>query len=81
MTTFGEKLVELRKAADLTQVELAAKSGVPIGTVRDYEQEARDPLLSNAQRLATALGVSLDAFPPAGNAKKKNRRKRKGGTR
>ncbi|HZT83062.1 MAG TPA: helix-turn-helix transcriptional regulator [Gemmataceae bacterium] len=66
--TFGEKLKELRAGRGLTQERLADAAGVPVGTIRDYEQGKRDPLLSNAQRLAGALGVSLDVFPgPEGN--------------
>jgi len=61
--TFGEKLKELRCDRGLTQERLADAAGVPVGTIRDYEQEKRDPLLSNAQRLAGALAVSLDLFP------------------
>jgi transcriptional regulator with XRE-family HTH domain len=71
MTTFGEKLRELRDAAELTQLDLSARADVPIGTVRDYEQGTRIPLLSNAQRLAKALNVSLDVFPPAVEESKK----------
>lgn len=78
MATFGEKLRELRDAAGLTQLALAAAAGVPIGTVRDYEQGSRDPLLSNAQRLAKALGASLDVFPPPTPRPKKGRGKSKG---
>jgi transcriptional regulator with XRE-family HTH domain len=67
--TFGEKLKELRAGRGLTQERLADAAGVPVGTIRDYEQGKRDPLLSNAQRLAGALGVSLDVFPgPDGDA-------------
>jgi len=62
MATFGEKLKELRIAADLTQAVLADASGVPIGTIREYEQGKRDPLLSTAQKLARALGHGLDVF-------------------
>jgi transcriptional regulator with XRE-family HTH domain len=62
MTSFGEKLRELRAAAGLTQEQLASSAGVPVGTIRDYEQGRRDPLLSKAQRLARALQVSLDLF-------------------
>jgi transcriptional regulator with XRE-family HTH domain len=64
--TFGDKLKELRTGRGLTQERLADAAGVPIGTIRDYEQGKRDPLLSNAQRLAGALGVSLDVFPGPG---------------
>jgi transcriptional regulator with XRE-family HTH domain len=61
--TFADKLKELRQAKGLTQTALADASGIPVGTIRDYEQGKRDPLLSNAQRLARALGASLDVFP------------------
>ena len=60
--TFGEKLKVLRTAAGLTQEGLARKSGVPLGSIREYEQITRGPLLDNASLLADALGVSLDVF-------------------
>lgn len=78
MATFGEKLRELRDAAGMTQLALSQAAGVPIGTVRDYEQGTRDPLLSNAQRLAKALGVSLDVFPPTAPRPKKGKDRGKG---
>ncbi|HEY7310012.1 MAG TPA: helix-turn-helix transcriptional regulator [Gemmataceae bacterium] len=62
MVTFGDKLKELRTAAKLTQAGLASASGIPIGTIRDYEQGKRDPSLSTAQKLAHALGYRLDVF-------------------
>lgn len=62
--TFAEKLKALRAEAGLSQTGLATASGIPVGTIRDYEQGKREPLLSNAQKLARALGVSLDVFPP-----------------
>src|SRR5947209_5868115 len=65
--TFGKKLKELRHQQGLTQAQLAKASGIPQGTVRDYEQDKRNPLLANAQKLARVLGVSLDVFPaPSG---------------
>jgi transcriptional regulator with XRE-family HTH domain len=60
--TFGEKLRELRTAAHLTQAELASASHVPLGTVREYEQSKRRPLLENAVKLAGALAVSVEVF-------------------
>jgi transcriptional regulator with XRE-family HTH domain len=63
--TFAEKLQRLRGEAGLTQQELAERSGVSLGAIRDYEQGNREPLLSSAQKLAKALRVSLDVFPPA----------------
>jgi transcriptional regulator with XRE-family HTH domain len=68
--SFGVKLKQLRQEVGLSQTQLASASGVPVGTIRDYEQSKRDPLLSSAQKLAEALGVSLDAFKDAGPAAK-----------
>jgi transcriptional regulator with XRE-family HTH domain len=62
MATFGEKLKELRLSAGITQAALADASGVPIGTIRDYEQGKRDPLLSTAQKLGRAVGHGLEVF-------------------
>jgi transcriptional regulator with XRE-family HTH domain len=62
MFTFGKKLKELRAACGMTQAKLASASGVPIGTIRDYEQGKRDPLLSTAQKLSGAFGRGLDVF-------------------
>jgi transcriptional regulator with XRE-family HTH domain len=62
--SFGRKLKELRTQAGLTQAQLAEQSDVPLGTIRDYEQGKRTPLLSAAQKLARALDQSLDVFPP-----------------
>src|SRR4051812_5537617 len=59
---FGQKIRELREGAGLTQVGLAEASGVPIGTIRDYEQMKRAPLLPAVQKLAKALGASLGDF-------------------
>src|SRR5262245_51382394 len=63
---FCERLKELRVGAGWTQLELADRSGVPVGTIRDYEQGKRDPLLPSAQKLARALGLSLSAFDGVG---------------
>lgn len=62
MPTFGEALKDLRTAVGWTQAQLAEYSSVPLGTIRDYEQGKRDPSLSSAQKLARALGRSLDVF-------------------
>jgi transcriptional regulator with XRE-family HTH domain len=62
MSTFGEKPKELRLVAGLTQAALADASGVPIGTIREYEQGKRDPLLSTAQNLGRAVGHGLEVF-------------------
>jgi putative transcriptional regulator len=72
---FGKKLKELRKAKRMTQDALAAASNIPVGTIRDYEQGRRDPLLPTAQKLAGALGVSMDELAAPITAAKPPRRK------
>jgi transcriptional regulator with XRE-family HTH domain len=67
--SMGGRLQRLRKAAGLSQSQLAQAAAVPIGSLRNWEQDRRMPLLDTAARVASALGVSLDelagqAAPP-----------------
>jgi transcriptional regulator with XRE-family HTH domain len=59
---FRDILKAEREAGGWTQVSLAKASGVPAGTIRDYEQGKRQPMLAIAHQLARALGVSLDVL-------------------
>jgi transcriptional regulator with XRE-family HTH domain len=52
----------LREQAGLTQARLAEASGLPLGSIRNYEQGQREPYWAVVFRLAAALGVSADAF-------------------
>ena len=65
--SFAKRLKELRGQADLTQQQLAEVVGIPLGTIREYEQGKRlkDPPLSFVAKLAKALGVSTDEFADA----------------
>ena len=76
---FADTLKHFRRERGLSQPGLADASGVPVGTIRDYEQGKRGPLLENAAKLAVALGVSLDALAGLadGEAKPRGRRKAK----
>jgi ribosome-binding protein aMBF1 (putative translation factor) len=57
---FSEQLKRLREAKGLSQNGLAKESGIPAGTIRDYEQGRIAPSLAKAHQLAITLGVSLD---------------------
>ena len=46
----------------MSQTQLAERAGLPLGTVRNLEQDHRSPLLATAAAIAVALGVSLDAI-------------------
>ena len=61
-TTFGQRLQALRLAAGITQQALAKAAGLPLGSLRGYEQEKRDPLWYVIFQLAKALAVSGDRF-------------------
>jgi transcriptional regulator with XRE-family HTH domain len=70
---FGERLKRLRERAGFSQPQLAAAAGVPVGTLRGWEQGRRIPGLDAAVQLADAIGCSLDELagrePPEGQAR------------
>src|SRR5262245_50365785 len=59
---FAERLRQLRETAGLTQAALATASGLPVGSIRNYEQGQREPYWFVVFKLARALGVSVEAF-------------------
>jgi transcriptional regulator with XRE-family HTH domain len=60
--TFGERLTELREAADLTQYALAKKSGLSKQAISLLERGESEPTWITVRKLARALGVSVEAF-------------------
>ena len=58
--TFGERLKELRKAAKLTQTELAERLELHPQTVSKWERDLSEPDISQLGDLAAALGISLE---------------------
>jgi transcriptional regulator with XRE-family HTH domain len=84
MKSFGEKLKGARQAAGMTQASLAERSGIPLGTIREWEQSKREPLFSKAGRLARALSVPMESLLPddePGNQGKAAKVKGAGGKR
>lgn len=59
---FSKKLRELKTKANLSERELAERSGVAPSTVHTYLLGIREPSLANAAKLAAALGVDCRAF-------------------
>jgi transcriptional regulator with XRE-family HTH domain len=56
----GAYLRMVRRRADLSQRELAARSGIPLSTIARIEAgETRDPRLSTVSRLVEAAGFRL----------------------
>lgn len=62
MKNFGEKLKELREERNLSQKELAQKTGLSIGSIQGYEQGQYNPKLEAIAKIADALEVELDNF-------------------
>jgi transcriptional regulator with XRE-family HTH domain len=67
---FGDILKSLRVKAGITQAQLAAASGISLGSVRNLEQGIRQPTWDTVQRLAHALGEPYDSFANADLHKK-----------
>jgi transcriptional regulator with XRE-family HTH domain len=55
--TLGKRIAAVRKAAGLSQPELAGKAGLPLNTLKNWEQDRRQPYASAVAALAEALGV------------------------
>lgn len=62
---FGERLKELRTEREIGQVELATKIGVSKGTISLWENNLREPTLSNLIALSNFFHVTIDYL--AGN--------------
>ena len=57
------RLAHARKAANLTQAELAERAGLSRMTVQRLESGSLDPRLSTLQELARALDMQLQVLP------------------
>lgn len=61
MSTFGERLKQLRKSADITQSELAEKLGVVPSAIGKYERiPSSYPSIDALIKLADYFDVSID---------------------
>jgi transcriptional regulator with XRE-family HTH domain len=56
----GDRLQKLRLARGMSQSQLARAAGVPVGSLRGWEQKRRTMLADAAVRLADALGITVD---------------------
>jgi len=65
--TFAERLRKERKAAKLTQAELANKLGVTPTVIGQYERGVRNPKFDALRRIATALGIELSSLISVSN--------------
>lgn len=70
-TEFGSRLRRIRRAAGITQEQLANMVNIDAGSISRYEKGAITPGLDTAYALAVALDVTLNDLlptPAAGDA-------------
>lgn len=60
--SFGQKLTMVREACDLTQTEVAKRSGIAQGRISDWEKGKGRIFADQAKALADAMGVSADTI-------------------
>lgn len=58
----GEKIRYYRELRGLSQQQLSAFSGIPLGTLKKYEIGNRNPKEEPLQRIADALHISISSF-------------------
>jgi len=57
-----DAIKKIRRTAGFTQVKLAERSGIPLDTIRDYEQGRSTPSVERLFILADTLGCSTEDF-------------------
>jgi transcriptional regulator with XRE-family HTH domain len=57
---FAARLIEARQKRQLSQVELAKKTGLPASSISHFEAKKRRPSFDNLSKLADALNVTAD---------------------
>lgn len=64
--SIGTRIREIRKAKNLTQIELGKRCGMADSAIRRYESDRVKPKIQTLQKIANALDVSLlDLYEPA----------------
>lgn len=75
MLSFGQRLKEIRKEAQLTQAELAERLMVSVQAISKWECDNTMPDISNIAPLAAILGVTTDCLLGVGGDEKADREK------
>lgn len=60
--TYGEKLIQLRKNADMTQADLGVRLGVTPQAVSKWEHDVAEPDLSTLRKISEIFKISIDDF-------------------
>ena len=62
--TFGTRMRFARRAQEMSQAELARRTGMGLSTIHQYESLMRDPPLTYALKIAKVLGITVDESRP-----------------
>ena len=62
--SIAEKIKYYRNIKKMSQDELAEASGINVSTIKKYECSIRNPKPDQLQKIATALGISINVFIP-----------------
>ncbi|MBR3935816.1 MAG: helix-turn-helix transcriptional regulator [Oscillospiraceae bacterium] len=73
--TLGQKIAELRKAKNLTQLELATQLNITDKAVSKWERDISCPDINTFPKRAEILGVSVDELLQANASGKENDKK------
>jgi transcriptional regulator with XRE-family HTH domain len=74
--TMGQRIQRLRQAAGLSQSGLSKAAGIPVGTIKNWEQGIRFPRLDLAAKVARALDITLDELAGVAGEPKSKKGKR-----
>lgn len=62
MKDLGKRMKQVRKDKNMTQRELAKRTGIPQSSISLYEKNVREPSLFSFLLIADALEVSADSL-------------------
>lgn len=65
VTFVSDRIRELRRAANMTQEELAKASGLPQSHISRLERREHSPSFATLEKLATGLGVPVSDLDPS----------------
>ena len=75
--TLGQKIAELRKSKNMTQLELASQLNITDKAVSKWERDISCPDINTFPKLAEILGVSVDELLQASTAEKAENEEKK----
>jgi HTH-type transcriptional repressor of puuD len=55
----GKKITEIRENFDITQCELARRSGLTASAISQMEKGQREPSITSLEKIANGLGIGL----------------------